>query len=94
MPEAHFLQKAGTIIACRHVPWASLIIPLASRHQLPELAAIRLGMPLHDGQKAGHLRGTAVEIQRGQRPGKAGQVNPPEEDSRGGGRESGTENTF
>ena len=81
MPVAHFVQKFRRVINLRHVPWAALVIPLRTGHQLPELSSVRFGMPLHDGAEASHLGGSAVKVQRRKRAGKSGNVRAPEQDA-------------
>ena len=81
MPVAHFIQKFRRVINLRHIPWAALVIPLRTGHQLPELSSVRFGMPLHDGAEASHLGGSAVKVQSRKRAGKSGNVKAPEQDA-------------
>ena len=78
VPEGHLLGKAGNGPGAFHVPGTALVVAFAAGHQFPELAAVRLGMPLHDGAEAGQHDGPAVEVGGGQRPGEPGDVEPPE----------------
>ena len=87
MPESHLIHELGRTPGGRQVPGAALIVALSTGHQLPELTAIRLGVPLHHWAEAGQLGGPAVQIQGGQRAGKATNVKTPEGDAGQGRRQ-------
>ena len=81
MPEPHLVHKLRHTVGRGQIPRAPLVVPLSAGHQLPELASVRLGMPLHHRYKAGQLGGSAVEIQRGKRAREAADVEAPEWDT-------------